>query len=147
MALDSRNSFIASPLDLTTTSITVTGATVASTTFAAAGAGLRNILKRLMVQCSASGAQAALFVGVFDGASTSSTSLAQFSIQPTLTAASTGANSATLDLDNLHIRGTANTIMNIGTTAAPAASTSIAITGQVYVFPRANAQAYANVQP
>lgn len=144
MAIDSRNTWVNSALDLTTASVSVTGATVASTTFAAAGASVRNILKRLMVQCSASGAQAALFVGVFDGASTSSTPLAFFSVQPTLTAASTGNNSLLLDLDNLHIKGSANTVMNVGTTAAPAASTSIAITAQAYQFPKANTQAIAN---
>lgn len=147
MAIDSRNSFVVSPLDLTTAAVSVTGATVVSTTFAAGGAGLRNVLKRLIVCASASGAQAALFVGVFDGASTSSTPLALFEVQPTLTAASTGTPGQVLDLDNLHIRGSANTVMNVGTTAAPAASTSVAITAQAYVFPRANAQSYANVQP
>lgn len=144
MAIDSRNTFVYSPLDLTTAAVSVTGATVASTTFAAGGASVRNVLKRLIVCCSASGAQAALFVGVFDGASTSSTVLALFEVQPTLTAASTGANGQVLDLDNLHIRGSANTIMNVGTTAAPAASTSISITAQAYVFPKANTQAIAN---
>ena len=147
MAIDSRNSFVVTPIDLTTAAVSVTGATVASTTFAAGGVGLRNIVKRLVITCSASGAQAALFVGIFDGASTSSTVLALFAVQPNLTAASTGSPSITMDLDNLHIRGTANTITNVGTTAAPAASTSIALTAQAYVFPRANPQAYANVQP
>ena len=147
MAIDSRNTFVYSPLDLTTAAVSVTGATVASTTFAAGGVGIRNVLKRLVITCSASGAQAALFVGAFDGASTSSAGLALFAVQTNLTAASTGSPSITIDLDNLHIRGTANTVMNIGTTAAPAASTSIALTGQAYVFPRANPQAVANVQP
>ena len=144
MAIDSRNTFVTSPLDLTTAAVSVTGATVASTTFAAAGASVRNILKRLTITVSASGAQAPLFVGVFDGASTSSAVLALYEIQPNNTVASTGSPSISIDLDNLHIKGSVNTVMNIGTTAAPAASTSIALTAQAYIFPKANATAYAN---
>ena len=144
MAIDSRNSFVVSPLDLTTAAVSVTGATVASTTFAAAGASVRNVVKRLTITCSASGAQAALFVGVFDGASTTSTVLALYAVQPNLTAASTGSPSISIDLDNLHVKGSANTVTTIGTTAAPAASTSIAITGQAYIFPKANAVSFTN---
>ena len=44
MAIDSRNSFVVSPLDLTTAAVSVTGATVASTTVAAAGASVRNVV-------------------------------------------------------------------------------------------------------
>jgi len=47
MAIDSRNTFVYSPLDLTTAAVSVTGATVASTTFAAGGVGIRNVRDRL----------------------------------------------------------------------------------------------------
>ena len=135
-AIDSRNDFVGSPLDLTTVAVSITGASVASTSVAAAGASLQNVIKRLQITVGASGAQAPLFVGVFNGASTSSTPLALYTVTPTLTAASTGTPSPTIDLDNLHIAGSANTALTVGTTAAPAASTSIAITAQTYVFPK-----------
>jgi hypothetical protein len=144
MAIDSRNTWVYSPLDLTTTAVSITGATLVSTTIAAAGASVRNIVKRLTITCGASGAQAPLFVGVYDGASTSSAVLALYAVMPTLTAASTGAQSISIDLDNLHIKGSANTITTVGTTAAPAASTSVGVTVQSYIFPKANAVTVTN---
>lgn len=144
MAIDSRNSFVVSPLDLTTTSVSITGATLVSTTIAAAGASVRNIIKRFTLTCGASGAQAPLFAGIFDGGSTSSTVLALYCVMPTLTAASTGAQSLIYDMDNLHITASKNTITTVGTTAAPAASTSVGLTVQSYIFPKANTVTVTN---
>ena len=130
MSIDLRNDFVQSPLDLIVATASVTGATVCSTSLAAPSNTLnRNCIKRLAVQVAASGAQPPLFVGIFGGGATSSTPLALFCV----TAASSETPS-NLDLDNLHVLAPAGVATAIGTTAAPAASTSVAITAVGYVF-------------
>ncbi len=131
MAADTRNDFVFSALDLATVAVSITGASLVSTVIAAPANSLnRNVVKRLQVTAVASGAQAALFAGIFDGASTSSTVLALFCI----TAQSNTQPMSPLDLDNLHIKGSVGAATCVGTTAAPAASTSVAITAQSYIL-------------
>ena len=84
MAIDARNTFVYSPLDLTTSTGSSTGAAVPLASVAAGGTGLRNICKRVQISMSTSSAsvQVPVTIQLFDGALSTGTVLASWQLSP-----------------------------------------------------------------
>jgi len=147
MAIDSRNSFIYSPMDLTTATGSSTGAAVPLASVAAGGASVRNVAKRVQVSISASSAsvQVPVTIQLFDGASSTGTVLASWQLSPRVdSTAASGQFLCYIDADNLHIRGTVNTAMALSGPVGGAAGVLIGLNLQTYLFPKANTVAFAN---
>lgn len=151
MAIDSRNSFLYSPLDLTTSTGSATGAATPLASVAASGsAGVFNVAKRVQITYSVSsnGVAVPLLFSLFNGASNTGTVLCSWNVTPQN---GSGAGSSTsfptifIDADNLHIPGsTANTAMCVSTGANGVANSLSACNLQTYVFPKANAKTVTN---
>lgn len=137
MAIDSRNDFVNSCLDLTTSTGSSTGAAVALASVAAQAASIRNVAKRVQATMSVSSGviQPPLLVGLFDGGSSTGTLLASWHLSPS-PASGLAPGPAMIDFDNLHIRGTAATAMALSTNANAGAGTLISLNLQSYAFPK-----------
>ena len=149
MAIDSRNDFVYSPLDLFVVTAFAAGTTLAIASTAAQAASIRNVAKRVGVTLSAPAAGQVAPVGVI--LRDSATSPAQtggatvkkcYSISLGLAAVSAGLCCVNIDEDNLHIPGTAATAMTlefIGTTGGsttPVAASISSATLIGYAFPK-----------
>lgn len=151
MAIDSRNTFVYSPLDITTSTGSSTGAAIPVASVAASGtAGIFQVCKRatITVSVSSSGVQPPVSIQLFNGASSTGTVLATWQVTPQNGSAS-GANGClptiVLDMDNLHIPGsTANTAMCLSGSANMGAGTLASLQLYTYVFPKANFKTVTN---
>ena len=140
MAIDSRNDFVYSPLDLVTTTGSSSGAAVPLASVAAAGASRRNICKRIQITMSTSSAsvQVPITIALYDGASSTGTQLATWQLSPMTSSTATNTNGGYLcavDYDRLHIRGALNTAMALSGPVGGAAGCLIGLNLQTYAFP------------
>ena len=137
MAIDSRNTFVYSPLDLAVATASSTGAAACTTTQAAGATGIRNICKRVTVTLGVGATlQPPVQVQLINGASGLSNTTSSILANWIITALVSGAQTV-LDVDNLHIAGSTATAMTLFV-RAPAANTNCSINLETYTFPRAN---------
>jgi hypothetical protein len=157
MAIDSRNTFVYSPLDLFTVCAFAAGTTLPIASTAAQAASVRSVCKRVGVTLSAPAAGQVAPVGVIlrdsatSPAQTSGVSVKKcYQISLGLAAVSAGLCCVNIDEDNLHIAGstaTAMTLEFIGTTGGsttPVAASISSATLQGYAFPKANSTTVTN---
>ena len=138
MAIDEKRiDFVYSPLDLTVSTGSSTGAAVPLASVAAGSASIRNICKRVQISMSTSSAsvQVPVTIQLFDGASSTGTVLSTWQATPAA-ASGLSQNPVVLDFDNLHIRGTAATAMALSGPVGGAAGTLIGLNLHTYQFPR-----------
>ena len=148
MAIDSRNSFVTSALDLTTSTGSSTGAAVPLASVAAGGASVRNVAKRVQISMSVSSAsvQVPVTIQLFDGGSSTGTVLASWQMSPRVDTTATAATFLCyIDADNLHIKGATNTAMALSGPVGGAAGCLIGLNLQTYLLNKANPVAQTNV--
>jgi hypothetical protein len=103
------NSPVQSALDLWTVTATTTGAATATANRVAGGAGVRHVAKRVIISLCGAGAaaQPPINIALMDGTAT----LAQFTM--VAAAVSTSQGFSVLDLNDLDLAGTANSLMSL----------------------------------
>jgi hypothetical protein len=147
VAIDARNTFVYSPLDLVTNTGSSTGAAIAVASVAAAGtAGVFNICKRVQINMAvSSGASQVPYVIQLLHSASNGTVLAQWVVTPSPAASGIGAPSQSLDFDNLHIiPPAANAAMFLQAAVNASASTVVGLQLQTYQFPKANFKTVTN---
>lgn len=130
-----RTNFVNAPGDLTWSVGQTTAANAVTVQVAPGGAGIKNVLKRLIANLGVTGAQTPLAVSVYNAASGSTNAtnlLAEFVLCP-----GTSLQDR-IDEDDLDIQGSAATAMTV-VMAAPAAGSVQSVNVQTYQTPKTSA--------
>jgi hypothetical protein len=145
VAIDSRNSFVYSPLDITTATGSASAGVVLASVAASGTAGVFNVAKRVQISIASSSgsAQVPIQVQLFNGASSTGTVLTTWNLTPSSGSLATPAL-LVVDMDNLHIAGASNTAMCVSTPVGAASGGLISVNLQTYLFPKSNFKTVTN---